>query len=87
MEAWVRQGTDLRGLLRTLPTVLPPCCSHGAGDAASAPLLATEADLKRAYRKALLAVHPDKLSRSGISLTERAHAMDVFAVLSEAAQR
>ena len=62
MEQWVGQGSDLAGLLLTLPTVLPPCCRTAEqGYLLPAGRPATAAELKRAYRKALLAVHPDKL--------------------------
>lgn len=39
-------------------------------------------ELRKAYRKALLKFHPDRLSREGVSLQERVNGEETFKLLN-----
>ena len=56
VQAWQREKKNLRALLASLHEIAPPCSwkPHSLAE------LLDPSAVKKAYRKALLAVHPDK---------------------------
>ncbi|PKI49858.1 hypothetical protein CRG98_029743 [Punica granatum] len=78
-----KQG-NLRALLSTLQYILGP-------DSGWQPVTLTEivtaAAVKKAYRKATLCVHPDKLQQRGASLQQKYICEKVFDLLKEAWNR
>jgi len=56
VDAWQREKKNLRALLASLHEIAPPC----AWQPVTLAVLLDPAAVKKSYRKALLAVHPDK---------------------------
>ncbi|CAK8567959.1 unnamed protein product [Lathyrus sativus] len=72
---------NLRALLSTLQYVLWPECGW---QAVSLTDLITAATVKKAYRKATLCIHPDKVQQKGATLQQKYIAEKVFDLLKEA---
>ncbi|GMI98597.1 AUXILIN-LIKE1 [Hibiscus trionum] len=72
---------NLRALLSTLQYVLWPECGW---QAVSLTDLITAAAVKKAYRKATLCVHPDKVQQKGANLQQKYISEKVFDLLKEA---
>ncbi|KAE9602761.1 putative DnaJ domain-containing protein [Lupinus albus] len=72
---------NLRALLSTLQYVLWPECGW---QAVSLTDLITVAAVKKAYRKATLCIHPDKVQQKGATLQQKYIAEKVFDLLKEA---
>ncbi|XP_071696717.1 auxilin-related protein 1-like isoform X2 [Rutidosis leptorrhynchoides] len=72
---------NLRALLSTLQYVLWPGCGW---QAVSLTDLMTGANVKKAYRKATLCIHPDKVQQKGANLQQKYVAEKVFDLLKEA---
>ncbi|KAL5075154.1 hypothetical protein RYX36_014138 [Vicia faba] len=72
---------NLCGLLSTLQYVLWPECGW---QAVSLTDLITAATVKKAYRKATLCIHPDKVQQKGATLQQKYIAEKVFDLLKEA---
>ncbi|XP_023760052.1 auxilin-related protein 2 isoform X1 [Lactuca sativa] len=75
-----REG-NLRALLSSLQYVLWPECGW---QAVSLTDLITGANVKKAYRKATLCIHPDKVQQKGATLQQKYVAEKVFDILKEA---
>ncbi|XVE72621.1 hypothetical protein DITRI_Ditri11bG0052800 [Diplodiscus trichospermus] len=72
---------NLRALLSTLQYVLWPECGW---QSVSLTDLITAAAVKKAYRKATLCIHPDKVQQKGANLQQKYIAEKVFDLLKEA---
>ncbi|KAF5759351.1 putative DnaJ domain, Chaperone J-domain superfamily [Helianthus annuus] len=72
---------NLRALLSTLQYVLWPGCGW---QPVSLTDLITGANVKKAYRKATLCIHPDKVQQKGANLQQKYVAEKVFDLLKEA---
>ncbi|XP_059659945.1 auxilin-related protein 2-like isoform X2 [Cornus florida] len=72
---------NLRALLSTLQYVLWPECGW---QPVSLTDLITGASVKKAYRKATLCIHPDKVQQKGANLQQKYIAEKVFDLLKEA---
>ncbi|KAI3810888.1 hypothetical protein L1987_20519 [Smallanthus sonchifolius] len=72
---------NLRALLSTLQYVLWPGCGW---QPVSLTDLITAANVKKAYRKATLCIHPDKVQQKGANLQQKYVAEKVFDLLKEA---
>ncbi|XP_054805058.1 auxilin-related protein 2-like [Prosopis cineraria] len=72
---------NLRALLSTLQYVLWPECGW---QPVSLTDLITAASVKKAYRKATLCIHPDKVQQKGANLQQKYVAEKVFDLLKEA---
>lgn len=72
---------NLRALLSTLQYILWPECGW---QAVSLTDLITAATVKKAYRKATLCIHPDKVQQKGATLQQKYIAEKVFDLLKEA---
>ncbi|KAK9070802.1 hypothetical protein SSX86_011204 [Deinandra increscens subsp. villosa] len=72
---------NLRALLSTLQYVLWPECGW---QPVSLTDLITGANVKKAYRKATLCIHPDKVQQKGANLQQKFVAEKVFDLLKEA---
>lgn len=72
---------NLRALLSTLQYVLWPECGW---QPVSLTDLITGASVKKAYRKATLCIHPDKVQQKGATLQQKYIAEKVFDLLKEA---
>ncbi|WJX40914.1 hypothetical protein P8452_28340 [Trifolium repens] len=72
---------NLRALLSTLQYVLWPECGW---QPVSLTDLITAATVKKAYRKATLCIHPDKVQQKGATLQQKYIAEKVFDLLKEA---
>ncbi|KAL6978940.1 hypothetical protein U1Q18_020607 [Sarracenia purpurea var. burkii] len=72
---------NLRALLSTLQYVLWPECGW---QPVSLIDLITGASVKKAYRKATLCIHPDKVQQKGATLQQKCIAEKVFDLLKEA---
>ncbi|KMZ62234.1 hypothetical protein ZOSMA_47G00250, partial [Zostera marina] len=72
---------NLRALISTLQYVLWPECGWKA---VSLTDLITAASVKKAYRKATLHIHPDKVQQKGANLEQKMIAEKVFDLLKEA---
>ncbi|XP_022728346.1 auxilin-related protein 2-like [Durio zibethinus] len=72
---------NLRALLSTLQYVLWPECGW---QPVSLTELITAAAVKKAYRKATLCIHPDKVQQKGANLQQKYIAEKVFDLLKEA---
>ncbi|KAI3694858.1 hypothetical protein L1987_77839 [Smallanthus sonchifolius] len=72
---------NLRALLSTLQYVLWPGCGW---QPVSLTDLITGANVKKAYRKATLCIHPDKVQQKGANLQQKFVAEKVFDLLKEA---
>ncbi|KAI3678621.1 hypothetical protein L6452_37920 [Arctium lappa] len=72
---------NLRALLSTLQYVLWPECGW---QPVSLTDLITGANVKKAYRKATLCIHPDKVQQKGATLQQKYVAEKVFDILKEA---
>ncbi|KAL4587879.1 hypothetical protein LXL04_000754 [Taraxacum kok-saghyz] len=72
---------NLRAMLSTLQYVLWPECGW---QAVSLTDLITGASVKKAYRKATLCIHPDKVQQKGANLQQKYVAEKVFDLLKEA---
>ncbi|XP_024981481.1 auxilin-related protein 1-like isoform X2 [Cynara cardunculus var. scolymus] len=72
---------NLRVLLSTLQYVLWPECGW---QPVSLTDLITGANVKKAYRKATLCIHPDKVQQKGANLQQKYVAEKVFDILKEA---
>ncbi|KAI9114311.1 hypothetical protein K1719_014539 [Acacia pycnantha] len=72
---------NLRALLSTLQYVLWPECGW---QPVSLTDLITGASVKKAYRKATLCIHPDKVQQKGANLQQKYVAEKVFDLLKEA---
>ncbi|KAI4336460.1 hypothetical protein L6164_014984 [Bauhinia variegata] len=72
---------NLRALLSTLQYVLWPECGW---QTVSLTDLITAAAVKKAYRKATLCIHPDKVQQKGANLQQKYIAEKVFDILKEA---
>jgi len=75
---WQRDKKNLRALLASLHEIAPPC----SWEPMSLGQLIDPAACKKAYRKAILAVHPDK--QDGSDLQKKVLAQHVFDALREA---
>ncbi|KAH7524550.1 hypothetical protein FEM48_Zijuj06G0131300 [Ziziphus jujuba var. spinosa] len=72
---------NMRALLSSLHYVLWPECGW---EPVSLTDLITSVSVKKAYRKATLCVHPDKVQQKGASLEQKYTAEKVFDILKEA---
>ncbi|PWA50592.1 DnaJ domain-containing protein [Artemisia annua] len=72
---------NLRALLSSLQYVLWPACGW---QPVSLIDLITGANVKKAYRKATLCIHPDKVQQKGATLQQKYVAEKVFDILKEA---
>ena len=78
VQAWQREKKNLRALLASLHEIAPPCSwtPHTLAQ------LIDSSAVKKAYRKALLAVHPDK--QDGGDVEAKVLAQHVFDALRDA---
>merc|ERR1719502_650877 len=78
VQAWQREKKNLRALLASLHEIAPPC----AWTPMNLGQLLEASAVKKAYRKALLAVHPDK--QDGGDVEAKVLAQHIFDALRDA---
>jgi len=78
VQAWQREKKNIRALLASLHDIAPPCSWQPVG----LDKLLQPNDVKKAYRKACLAVHPDKQNTDDVEAKVRAQL--VFDALRDA---
>merc|ERR1711988_1530855 len=78
VQAWQREKKNLRALLASLHEIAPPC----SWQQVELSKLLQPSDVKKQYRKACLAVHPDK--QKNADLPSKVLAQHVFDALRDA---
>ena len=80
VAAWA-EGKDVFDQLATLHEVV---AAERIPTGAAVPRGASAADLKKAFHRASLALHPDRVANTGMDTVRRAEAVEVFKVISAA---
>jgi len=78
VQAWQKEKKNLRALLASLHEIAPPC----SWNPMTLGQLIEASACKKAYRKALLAVHPDKQDAGNVEA--KVLAQHIFDALREA---
>jgi len=78
VQAWQKEKKNLRALLASLHEIAPPCSWQPVNISA----LIDPAQVKKSYRKALLAVHPDKQDSGDVE--KKVLAQHIFDALRDA---